>query len=95
MTTRQMIKTTVKPNEIRYTVKFYDAEADVNRVDTFGVNGHAYTPNMEDAREWAATSEQFTFVTDLLGLDLSDDGETYVSGKVNRVEKAFDKLLKK
>jgi hypothetical protein len=78
---------------IHYTIKNYDEEDDKHRVDALGVNGHSYTPNLTDARAWDAAQDQYIFVEDLLGLSACDDGDTYVTGKVNRVESAFLRLL--
>ena len=57
------------------------------------VEKRSYVPTIEDARRWDDETDQFVFVEDLLELSLDDDGESYVSRLVDRVEVAFEKLL--
>jgi hypothetical protein len=74
-------------NAITYQVRDDDGIETLHRM--------SYTPTLEDAKQWKGETEQFVYVCDLLGLSLVWDGDRYVDGKVNKVERAYNTLLGK
>ena len=73
----------------------YNAQTDADRlrIDILNHLEATYVPTLSDAQKWAKTTDQFIFVEDLLDLSLFSDGEAYVSQSVDRVERAFERLL--
>ncbi len=53
----------------------------------------AYVATLSDARTWRDETDKFVFVQDLLDVSLLEDGDEYVSRRVERLERQFERLL--
>jgi hypothetical protein len=84
-----------KENHMATAITYKVRDDDGSYYRAQAVHQMSYTPTLDDARQWDGETDKCVFVLDLLGLSLDSDGERYVDGKVNRVERAFDKLLSK
>jgi len=58
-----------------------------------GTGALSYTPTLADAIDWNGDYEKFSFVLDLLNLNLVSDGWDYCNAQIEAVEGAYITLL--